>query len=160
MIFDSSGEEAYHLMDGLALKVPAGTEGVMAFIGPSAMNMNHLGMRYGGFLFPLPTSVTGVSQGHLVRASLENLCYAIKANCLQLEEVSGLRITEASIGGGMIKNLSLTQILPAVLSIPVRVSEIDQVSGLGAAICAAAGAGIYSSVEEAVEAMKLLMRQV
>jgi sugar (pentulose or hexulose) kinase len=160
-MFDSSGgEAAFDLMGKMALEIPQGAEGVMAFIGPSAMNMNRLGLRYGGLLFPVPTSVTNVSRAHLVRASLENLSYAIKANCLQLEAVSGVKIKGVAIGGGMLRNQCLTQILPAVLGVPVLASEIDQVSALGAAICAAAGAGAYSSLEEAMKAMSPKMREL
>ncbi len=82
LLFDSSNGQVYDIMDKLALESPPGAEGVKAFIGPQATNMSSLGMRYGGFLFPVPTSVTNVSKAHLVRAALENLSYAIKANCL------------------------------------------------------------------------------
>lgn len=160
LLFDSSNGQVYDIMDKLALESPPGAEGVKAFIGPQATNMSSLGMRYGGFLFPVPTSVTNVSKAHLVRAALENLSYAIKANCLQLEAVSGMKVKEVSIGGGMLRSQSFTQILPAVLGMPVRIPETIEVSGLGAAICAGVGAGVYSTLEEAMKAMMPQMRTV
>ena len=151
-------EEPYGLMDDLALAAPAGAEEVLAFVGPSVMNMGHLTLDFGGFLFPLPLSVTNIHRAHLVRAALENLCFAIKANCLQLEVISTMKIQEVVIGGGMTRSRCLAQILPAVLGMPVYVSEIAEVSGLGAAMCAAVGSGTYSSLEEGMKAMTSPLR--
>jgi len=116
--------------------------------------MSHLGLKFGGFLFPVPFSVTNLQRAHIVRAVLENVCFAIKANCLQLETISGLKIKELRIGGSLAKSQCLLQTLAAVLDIPVIVPEVTEVSGLGAAMCAAAGSGVYSILEEAMTAMK------
>jgi len=156
---DGSPDEAvYELMDRLALSVPPGAGGALAFIGPSVMDMSHLSMKFGGFLFPIPLSATDIQRAHLARAAFENLCFAVKANCLQLEAISGLKIEEVRLGGGLAKSRCLVQILPAVLDMPVLVSEITEVSALGAAMCAAVGSGVYSSLEEAMEAMKPKMK--
>ncbi len=60
---------------------------------------------------------------------------------------------EVAIGGSMTKNRCLTRTLPAVLNMPVSISETTEVSGLGAAVCAAVGGGAYSSLEEGMKAM-------
>ncbi|MFQ5996202.1 MAG: FGGY-family carbohydrate kinase [Dehalococcoidales bacterium] len=150
---EGNSAEAYRLMDSLAAEAPAGAAEVRAFVGPATMDMSHLTMKLGGFLFPVPAGVTDVRRGHLVRAVLENLCFALKANCAQLEAISGLKIEAVSIGGSLAKSRCLAQILPNVLGIPVSVPEITEVSALGAAICAAVGSGAYSSLEEGVKAM-------
>jgi autoinducer 2 (AI-2) kinase len=157
---ESSPDDAYELMDSLARAVPPGTEEVLAFIGPAAMDMRRLTLRRGGFFFPVPTSVSNIQRGHLVRAALENIGYAVKANCLQLEAISGLKIGDVAIGGGLTRSRCLTEILPAVLNTPVSIPQLVEVSALGAAMCAAAGSGIYSGVEEAAGAMKPEMRVV
>jgi autoinducer 2 (AI-2) kinase len=150
---EENSPEAYHLMDCLASGVPPGSEEVQAFVGPAIMDMSHLTMKVGGFLFPVPLSVTNVRRGHLIRALLENLCFAVKANCLQLEAISGLKIEEVSIGGSLARSRCLVQILPNMLGIPVSVPEVTEVSALGAALCAAVGSGAYSSLEEGMKAM-------
>jgi autoinducer 2 (AI-2) kinase len=150
---DSIEGEVYELMDNLASEVPPGAEEVLAFIGPETMNMGRLAMKFGGFLFPVPVSVTNIHRGNFVRASLENLCFAIKTNCIQLEAISGLKIESIKIGGSLTKSRCLTQSLPAVLDMPVYVSEITDVSALGAAVCAAVGAGAYTDMDDAVSAM-------
>ncbi|MFQ6121548.1 MAG: FGGY-family carbohydrate kinase [Dehalococcoidales bacterium] len=157
---DSSREEVYNLMDRLASEVPLGAEEVRAFIGPATMNMSHLTMKFGGFLFPVPLSATNIQRTHLVRASLENLCFAIKANCLQLEAISGLKVEEVKIGGSLAKSQCLAQILPNVLEVPVFIPEVTEVSALGAAVCAAVGSGAYSNLEEGMKAMTPRFRVV
>lgn len=144
----------YDLMDQMAQQIAPGSDGVMAFIGPTKMDMNNLSLKFGGFIFPVPLSANNIGKSHLVRATLENLCFAIKDNCLQLEAVSGHKIQEVTIGGGLARSRFLSETLPSVLDLPVIVPEINEVSGLGAAMCAAAGTGVYSSLEEAIDTMK------
>lgn len=149
-----SDGEIYDLMDHMARQSPASTDGVLAFIGPAAMDMSHLSLRYGGFLFPVPLSANSINKGHLIRATLENLSFAIKANCHQIEQVSGQKIKGITIGGGLARSRFLAETLPSVLDLPVSVPEITDVSGLGAAMCAAVGSGAYSTLEEAIDTMK------
>ncbi|MAF85315.1 MAG: hypothetical protein CL875_02360 [Dehalococcoidales bacterium] len=156
----SSNDGIYELMDDMALQAPPGAGEVLAYIGPAIMDMSHLAIKFGGFLFPVPLSVTGVERAHLVRASLENLSFAIKANYLQLEAISASKIGEVKIGGSLAKSRCLAQILPNVLEVPVHIPETTEVSGLGAAVCAAVGSGNYSSLEEGMEAMRPKFRVI
>lgn len=150
---ESKGSGAYDEMDRLAGAAPPGAGGALGFIGPQALDMSHVGIRYGGFLFPLPTSVTGIGRGHLVRACLENIAFALKTSLTRLETISGRRINDLRAGGGMVRSRTLCSLMPSVLGMPVRISQVPEVSALGAAMCAAAGAGVYSSLEEAAGAM-------
>ena len=67
-------------MDSLAPETPTGSDGTLALLGPARMDMNTLGMRQDGFLFPVPVAFGGTEQGHLARAALEGIAYAVKAN--------------------------------------------------------------------------------
>ena len=154
LMFEQGGlpdDKAYQVMDRLAMEAPSGE--VLAFIGPAAMDINHLAMKPGGFLFPVPLSANNIRRGHLVRAFLENLCFAVKANSIQLKTISGLKIEKVIVGGALAKSQCLMQILPNVLGVPICVPELTEVSALGAAICAAVGAGGYSGLEEGAETM-------
>jgi autoinducer 2 (AI-2) kinase len=64
------------------------------------------------------------------------------------------------LGGSLAKSRCLTQALPAVLDMPVYVSEMTDVSALGAAVCAAVGAGAYTELEDAMSAMIPLFKVV
>ena len=155
LIYDASNTaEAYTLMDRLAQEALPGAEGVLAFIGPRLMDMSHLKPSRGGFIFSITPSVTHIKRKHLIRAALENLCFAFKANCTQLEEVSGLRVKQVSIGGGLAQGHALVQILSDVLDMPVTSFEMPQVTCWGTAMCAAVGSGAYADLEQAMEAMR------
>lgn len=143
----------YDLLEQLARGVPPGAEGAMALLGPQAMDMGHLGVRLGGILFPVPLTVGKMEPRHLIRAFLENLCFAARANARQLEEIAGLEIKAFSLGGGLARSQLLAQILAHVLYRPVRASQFPHVSALGAAMCAAV-AVIHSSLEDACRAMQ------
>jgi len=153
-LLGDDSQEGYALMERMARSVPPGAEGTLALLGPDLMNMGKLGLRWGGFLFPLPLSFSQINRSHLVRAVLENLCFAIKANYIQLEEISETGLGPMSLGGGLARSRCLSQMLADVLDRPVLLPKLTEVSALGAAMCAAAGAGLYPSLAEAVLAMK------
>jgi sugar (pentulose or hexulose) kinase len=156
LFYDGSnaGGDTYGLMDVLAGEAPAGSEGALAFIGPRAMDMTRLKPLMGGVFFPITPSVTQVERKHIVRAALEGTCFAFKSNCVQLEETSQLKMRSVSIGGGLARSRILSQILADVLAMPVNRFETAEVTSCGAAICAAVGAGVYTDLEQASEAMR------
>jgi len=153
-VLGQEGPEGYDLMEELARSVPLGAEGALALLGPDLMNMDRLGLRWGGFLFPLPLSFSQIGRGHLVRAALENFCFAIRANYAQLEQISGAHLGQLGLAGGLARSHTLVQMMADVLSRPVTIPESHEATALGAAMCAATGAGMYSSLNEAMGAMK------
>jgi sugar (pentulose or hexulose) kinase len=155
LLFDKSGKgDKYVLMDNLAKDVPAGAGGAFAFIGPTKMDMTRMKPSLGGFIFPVTPSVTNVERRHLIRAALENLAFSFKANCVQLEEITELKLRKVALGGGLSKSNSLVQILSSVLNMPVTCFESHEVTASGAAMCAATGAGIYPDLIEAMKRMQ------
>ncbi|HEY49721.1 MAG TPA: FGGY-family carbohydrate kinase [Dehalococcoidia bacterium] len=156
ILFADSGEsgDAYAVMDRLAQDVPPGAGGALAFIGPQVMDMNRMLPSLGGFIFPVTPTVTSMRREHLIKAALENLSYAFKANCAQLEEISGLQAKEVSIGGGLAQSRCLVQVLSDVRGSPVTAFEVPHVTSCGTAMCAAVGAGAYPDLGQAVEAMR------
>ena len=155
ILFDESDNEGetYALMDRLAEDVPPGAGGVLAFIGPTVMDMTLMRISLGGFIFPVTPSVTDIKRENLIRAALENLAFAFKANCVQLEEISQLEVKEVSIGGGLAQSRCLVQILSDVLDMPVTAFGVHHVTSWGTAMCAAVGGGAYPNLERAIEAM-------
>jgi sugar (pentulose or hexulose) kinase len=149
---DAKGD-TYALMDRMAGEVLPGSGGALAFIGPRAMDMTRLKPLVGGVLFPITPTVTEVERKHIIRAALENLSFAFKANCLQLEKTSGLKINSVSIGGGLARSQTLGQILADVLGMPVDYYGMAEVTSYGAAMCAAVGAEVYPDLLRAGDAM-------
>ncbi|MBI4297330.1 MAG: hypothetical protein HY676_02225 [Chloroflexi bacterium] len=152
ILFPGDGSEGYVSLEAAAQASPLGAEGTLALLGPQLMDMGRLGLRLGGFLFPVPRSLGAVSRGHLARAFLENLAFALRANCAQLEAISGIEVSGMHVGGGLSRSHLLGHILAHVLYRPVKVSAQPHVSTLGAAMAAGA-ATVYSSLEEACQAM-------
>ena len=156
-VFDHNGmssETSYDMIDKEVLEAPPGAQGTIASIGPGIMDMAHLGMDFGGVLFPLPLSVSGIRRGHLARAVLENICFAVKANLLQVESIADLKASTIFVGGNMTNSLSFRRILPDILDRNIHFSDTYEVSALGNAMLAAAGSGIYTGINEAMAEMK------
>jgi autoinducer 2 (AI-2) kinase len=154
MSIEAEGADVYTTLDGLAQEASPGADGVIAFLGPRVMDMSHLGPSLGGFIFPITTSVTNIERKHLVRAALENLCFAFKANCDRLQEVSRFGVKDVSIGGGLAQSRLLMQMLSDMLNMPMAAYEVAQVSAIGTAMCAAVGSAMYENLEQAVEVMR------
>ncbi|MEE8471493.1 MAG: FGGY family carbohydrate kinase [Dehalococcoidia bacterium] len=150
----NAADDRYKLMEEEAQEVPPGAGGVLAFIGPMAMDMKRLRPSMGGFVFPVTPTVTGIERKHLVRAAIENICFAFRANYDQLRDVSRLTVTEASIGGGLAQSPSLVQTLTDVLGMEVTCFEVPQVTSYGIAMCAAVGSGVYPDLETAMVEMR------
>ena len=128
----------FESMDSAARDVPAGSDGVLAYLGASRMDMSRVGMRTGGFIFPVPLTFGGIGRGHAARAALESIAYALRANIEQLERVSGVTASKIAVGGGMIGTLSWVDMLPNVLGRLVDVAAAPNVTAMGAYLTAAA----------------------
>ena len=128
----------FDLMDAAAREVQAGSEGVLAFLGPSRMDMSRVGMRAGGFVFPVPMTFGGIGREHVARAALESIAFAVRANLEQIERVSGRTAASVSLGGGMTASPTWVSMLPDVLGRPVRVASGPDVTASGACLTALA----------------------
>ena len=131
-----------------------GADGALCYLGSSIMDS-----RRGNFsataaiLAPMPAvNSRALTRGHLARAALEAEAYAIRANISQLTQVTGYSFDALLAGGGSLKSEAFRSILPDVLGMPV-LSTDDEATPRGCAMCAAVGAGLFATVEEASEAM-------
>ena len=97
-------------------------------------------------------SVVGLSFGatkeHLVRAALEAIVYQIKDVFVAMQEATGARLEALLTDGGASKNDWLMQFQADLLDRPVFRSRTPELSGLGAALAAGLGAGVWSSPDE------------
>ena len=139
-------------MDTAAGDAPVGSDGVLAFLGASRMDMSKIGMRAGGFIFPVPMTFSGVGRGHLTRAALESIAFAMRANLEQLEDLGGVHASNIAIGGGMIATSSWVEMLPNVLGRPVKVASVPNVTAAGAYVTAAAALDGHDSLLDLAEA--------
>ncbi len=139
-------------MDEAAKRVPPGSDGVVAFLGPSRMDMSKVGLRTGGLVFPVPLTFADVGRGHAARAALEALSFAVRANLEQLESVNGVTASSVAVGGGMTATSSWVETLPNALGRPVEVASAPNVTASGAYLTAIAALDGAVSLPDYAEA--------
>jgi sugar (pentulose or hexulose) kinase len=143
------GPEALAEADSLAGRALPGSGDVLAFLGVAPLSARFLGARLGGLVLPVPLVLRRPSRDSLLRAVLENVAFALRGSLETLEAVTGLSVAELRLGGGMTRSAAFVRLLSDVIGRPVRVASVPEVSGLGAAMCAAVGAGLYGGFAEA-----------
>ena len=156
-LFDRA-ESPFDRMDSLAASAPVGSDGVMAMLGPSAMDVSELDMSMGGIVFPVPMTLGGPTRAHLVRSVLEGLAYALRSNVEQAERVAGISAHRISLGGGMTRTKSFVRIMSDVIGRPIEVSNSPESTAIGAANVARAAIGQFPSLRDAVDSTPHLTR--
>ena len=148
-LFDPD-QSTFERMDSLAASAPVGSDGVMAMLGPAAMDVSETAMQMGGLVFPVPMTLGGPTRAHLVRASIEGLAYALRANVEQAERVAGIPAHRISLGGGMTRTKSFAQIMSAVVGRPIEVVDGPESTTIGAAHIARVAIGEFASLRDAI----------
>lgn len=159
---EASGEDVYSLMNAEAALAPPGAGGVLSFIGVMLMDAKSVGMPKNVVYFgttPL-SDTTGSNKKLLTRAILESLAYAVKGNAEQVEKLSGRKIEKLRVCGGLANADVYLEILANVMGTPIIVPRLAEGSGIGAAICAGVGSGIYTDFSEGVEALAKLRKEI
>jgi glycerol kinase len=82
-------------------------------------------------------------RAELVRAGLSSIAYQISDVVGIMKEAAGIETVELRVDGGPTKNSWLMQFQSDMLNSKVLASEVEEISGLGAACMAGLGAGIY-----------------
>ncbi len=93
------------------------------------------------------------TRAHLYRAILEGLAYALREGKERIERRSRIPMTSLRVsGGGSQSNMAL-QLTADIFGLPTVKPHLYETAGLGAAIDAAVGLGLYSDFQSAVHAM-------
>ena len=146
-------DEVYSFMESLAREIPPGSDDVLSFLGSEIFNADNLSViRPGMFTFQQPVHPMNnnpASFGHFVRACLENICFAIKGNIEQIEEVSNKGSDFLHVTGGMCKNNLWTEILANVTGKKIVSTNIAEGTSLGCGLCASVGVGLFKDFYEA-----------
>jgi xylulokinase len=95
------------------------------------------------------------SQGraHIYRSILEGIALTMANNTAAMEHALGRRLSPVLVSGGGSRSDLMMQIVADVYGRPACRPAVADAAGLGAAICAAVGHGIYPGWDEATAAM-------
>jgi sugar (pentulose or hexulose) kinase len=95
------------------------------------------------------------SQGraHIYRSILEGIALTMAGHTAAMEGALGRRLSPVLVSGGGSRSGLMMQIVADVFGRPARRTTVNDAAGLGAAICAAVGHGIYPGWDEATAAM-------
>jgi sugar (pentulose or hexulose) kinase len=93
------------------------------------------------------------TRAHIYRAIIEGLTYALREGKERLEKRSGHKITTLKVSGGGSQSDEAMQITADVFGLAVERPHTYETSGLGAAINAAVGVGLYRDYQTALDNM-------
>jgi sugar (pentulose or hexulose) kinase len=93
------------------------------------------------------------TRAHIYRAIIEGIGYALREGKELSEKRSNTKITKLMVSGGGSQSDQAMQITADIFGMPVHRPHTYETSGLGAAINAAVGVGLYDNYEDAVEQM-------
>jgi len=153
---EKEGLNAYEVLNRLAEKAPAGSDGLimlphmMGAYSPD-INPDQRGV-YCGFTLHH-------QREHFVRALLESVAFLLRRN-LELIERSGVKINEVRSTGGGSRGTLWNQIKADVCNVPIVLLVNEDTALVGDAILAGVACGVFTSIPEGVAAMVTLKETV
>lgn len=93
----------------------------------------------------------GVNKNHIIRATLDSLCYQINDVLTAMEADSGIAMTALKVDGGACANNYLMQTMADISSLPVKRPCCVETTALGAAYLAGLAVGYWKSTEEVLQ---------
>ncbi|MCK4451131.1 MAG: glycerol kinase GlpK [Anaerolineae bacterium] len=89
-----------------------------------------------------------VTRAHIVRATLEAICYQTRDVLEAMRADSGIELTALKVDGGATVNDFLMQLQADVLGVPVVRPVVHETTALGAAYAAGLATGLWSGLDE------------
>ena len=141
--------QPYARIEREAMAIPAGSDGIVVFDAWRGNRTPYFDAAARGVVFGLTLDHT---PAHVYRAVLEGCAFGIRNVLARLTE-AGHAIHEFRVCGSGANNGLWTRLIADITRIPLRVSAEKHATCLGSAVCAAAAAGCFASLEEAAAAM-------
>lgn len=88
------------------------------------------------------------TKAHLVRATLEAICFQTREVVVAMHQDSGIRLTALKVDGGAAKNNLLMQLQADILGVPVIRPTVTETTALGAAYAAGLAVGFWKDLND------------
>ncbi len=88
------------------------------------------------------------NRAHLVRATLEAICYQTREVLEAMEADTGLKLSALKVDGGAVANNLLMQMQADILGVQVIRPTVRETTALGAAYMAGLAAGLWANLDE------------
>lgn len=142
-------ESAYDILNRAAAQLPPGSDGLLVLDWWQGNRTPYTDPNVRGMIYGLSL---GHTQAHIFRAIMEGVAFGTE-NVFDSFRRAGYPINEICMGGGTTNSDLFVQIHADVSNVVVNVPKNPQSPTLGSAILAAVAAGLYKSMDEAVENM-------
>ena len=143
------GVSEYELMSAQAESVAAGCERLLYLPYLMGERTPHLDADARGVFFGLSAVHT---KKHMLRAVMEGVAYSLR-DCVEIFREMGISVSDMAACGGGGSSALWRSMLADLYGCGVKTVTSKEGPALGAAILAAVGAGVYSSVEQACDAV-------
>jgi glycerol kinase len=90
----------------------------------------------------------GTTRAHIVRATLEAICFQSRDLVQNMIEDAGLQLAGLRVDGGAVVNDVLMQMQADILGVPVQRPAVIETTALGSALLAGLATGVWSSQAE------------
>ncbi len=159
LLYPDADHPILHLLAEAATSSP-GAAGIHSTLGAEVMNARQLSLPTGNLSMSYLTAGDDPARRrHLVRAVLEGMACALRANVEQAEAAAGVGPSPLRVAGGVSRSALFTQLVSDVLGREVEVAATAEASALGAAICAGVGAGIFPDLAAGASQLVRLARE-
>ena len=143
------GVSEYELMSAQAETVAAGCERLLYLPYLMGERTPHLDADARGVFFGLSAVHT---KKHMLRAVMEGVAYSLR-DCVEIFREMGISVSDMAACGGGGSSALWRSMLADLYGCGVKTVTSKEGPALGAAILASVGAGVYSSVEQACDAV-------
>lgn len=89
-----------------------------------------------------------IDKRHIVRATLESICYQTREVLDAMQKDSGINLTALKVDGGAVKNNFLMQLQADILGVPVVRPKVEETTALGAAYMAGLAVNFWRDLED------------
>jgi xylulokinase len=138
------------ILEAAAGGLPAGAEGLLALPYLTGVLTPYWDSKARGVLFGLSPRH---GKAHMYRAILEGLALEQRLSTTGAEAAMGRKTEAFRLMGGGTNSALWCQIMADVLNRPVEIAREAEATCLGAGILAAAGAGLFPSIQDAADGM-------